>query len=594
MFSYPFDSAEIIKKRRALKKSLLCDGSAHIKKNIAVLGGSTTDNIVDLLELFLLDYGIEPTFYKSEYAQYWQDAMFPSEELLNFGADIIFVHTSNRNITSYPTVSMKSEDVDSLLNSEFEHFSSMWDKLTETFRCPIIQNNFEMPFFRLLGNSDITNIGGRRNFIARLNMRFYEYAQTHANFYINDLEYMASLYGLEKWSDTKYWNMYKYAMCIDAMPAFAFNTAHIIKSVFGRNKKALALDLDNTLWGGVVGDDGVDGIAIGQEVPVGQVFSEFQTYLKSHLELGILLTVCSKNDYENAVAGLNHPDGILKPDDFTVIKANWENKDMNISHTASELNILPESIVFVDDNPTEREIVKAQLKSVEAPDIHEVEDYIRVLDRNAYFEVTTYSEDDAKRNEMYKLNAQRAQQQAQFADYGEFLRSLEMKAVIGDFEPIDLARITQLTNKSNQFNVTTRRYTPAEMEQTFQSGEYIRLCGRLTDKFGDNGIVSVVIGKKHEKSLHIELWLMSCRVLKRDMEFAMLDRLVEEAKNQGVREIFGYYYPTAKNKMVCDLFARFGFEKIADNDGNTVWKMTTGDYFPKNKYINCERNKNNG
>ena len=380
-------------------------------------------------------------------------------------------------------------------------------------------------------------------------------------------------------------------MCVDAIPEFSFNLANIVKSVFGKNKKALALDLDNTLWGGVVGDDGVDGIQIGQETGVAQSYYEFQSYIKSLKSLGIILTVCSKNDHENAIAGLEHPEGALKPDDFIIIKANWENKDRNIIETANELNILPDSIVFVDDNPAERAIVQAQIPGVSAPVMDSVENYISTIDRNGYFEVTNFSEDDLKRNEMYKANAQRAAQQATFTDYNDYLRSLEMTAVIDDFIPVYLQRITQLTNKSNQFNVTTKRYTATEMEEVFNSGEYIRLYGKLIDKFGDNGVVSVVIGKKDNDILNMELWIMSCRVLKRDMELAMLDRLVERCKEQGIKTIRGYYYPTAKNNMVRELYKFFGFEKISEDEtGNTVWEMSVDTYEQRNHVINVEGN----
>ena len=195
---------------------------------------------------------------------------------------------------------------------------------------------------------------------------------------------------------------------------------------------------------------------------MGQAYCEFQSYIKAQKQLGVLLTVCSKNEPENAMAGLNHPDGILKPEDFTLIKANWEPKSLNIEQTAKELDLLPESIVFVDDNPAEREIVKGSLP-VEAPPMDGVENYIRVLDGGGYFEVTNFSEDDLRRTEMYKQNAERAKMQSSFANYGEYLDGLEMQAVIEDFSPINLARVTQLTNKSNQFNVTTKRYTQTEM-----------------------------------------------------------------------------------------------------------------------------------
>lgn len=581
---YPFDCAEITKKQKSLKRQLKQDGTKRIKKKIAVLGGSTTNAIVDQLDLFLLWQGIEAEFIQSEYNQYWQDAMFGAE-LREFKPDFIFIHTSNRNITAFPEMAMKKEDVDLLLKNQTEHFTSMWDKLREDIGCPIIQNNMEMPYWRLLGNKDCADIHGRVNFINRINDVFYDYAQSHENFFIHDINYLSASLGLEKWSDPLYWNMYKYAVAVPLIPEFAFSLSKIFASLLGRNKKVLALDLDNTLWGGVVGDDGVEGIAVGQEMPMGQAYCEFQSYVKEQKQLGVLLTVCSKNDEENAIAGLDHPDGILKPEDFTLIKANWDPKSLNIEQTAKELNLLPESIVFVDDNPAEREIVKGSL-GCEAPPLESVEKYIHTIDKGGYFEVTNFSEDDLKRGEMYRQNAERAKMQSAFADYGAYLDSLQMQAEIADFSPINLARITQLTNKSNQFNLTTKRFTPAEMEQVFDSSDYIRLCGRLEDKFGDNGIVSVVIGKKQDKALDIELWLMSCRVLKRDMEYAMLDTLAAEAKKQGLVTLRGHYYPTAKNAMVKNLYGDFGFEKISeDSEGNALWELNIIDYQNKNNHI---------
>ena len=587
---YPFDCAELIKKQKSIKKKLLSDGAMRIKKRIAVLGGSTTNAIADMTELFLLWNGIEPEFYQSEYNQYWQDAMFGAE-LREFKPEFVFIHTSNRNITEYPNMSMNRAETDALMEKQLFHFTQMWDKLREDVGCPIIQNNMELPYWRLLGNKDCADHHGRVNFISGLNQGFYDYAAAHDNFFIHDINYLSARLGLDKWSDPLYWNMYKYVVAVPLIPEFAFSLSKIFASLLGRNKKVLALDLDNTLWGGVVGDDGPEKLALGQEVPMGQAYCEFQSYIKAQKQLGVLLTVCSKNEPENALAGLNHPDGVLKPEDFTLIKANWEPKSLNIEQTAKELDLLPESIVFVDDNPAEREIVKGSLP-VEAPPLDGVENYIRVLDGGGYFEVTNFSEDDLRRTEMYKQNAERAKMQASFANYGEYLDSLEMQAVIEDFSPINLARVTQLTNKSNQFNVTTKRYTQTEMEQVYGSPDYIRLCGRLTDKFGDNGIVSVVIGHRSGEVLDIDLWLMSCRVLKRDMEYAMLDVFVEEAAKRGVKLIRGYYYPTAKNKMVKDLFADFGFERISeDEDGSTVWTLKTEGYENRNFHIRVNGDK---
>ena len=583
---YPFDSRYIIKKKKSIKRQLLDEGTGFTDKKIAVLGGSTTHDIIMILELFLLDRGIRPEFYECEYARYWEDVMFDNPELKEFAPDIIYIHTSNRNIRQYPALSMSEEEAEELLAADYDHFEKMWGKIENTYHCPVIQNNFEYPFYRMLGNADATDIHGRVNYINRLNAMFAAYARDHKDFFIQDINYLSAVYGLDKWSDPLYWHMYKYALSMEAIPTLAYNLSNIIKSIYGKNKKALALDLDNTLWGGIVGDDGVEGIEIGPETSMGQVYSEFQGYLKELKDIGVILNVCSKNEEENAIAGLNHPDGVLKPDDFIVIKANWDPKSKNLADMAGELNLLPESFVFVDDNPAEREIVRSQLHVV-SPEIGSVEDYIRVIDHSGFFEVTNLSADDAKRNEMYKENAKRAQLEASFDNYGDYLKSLEMKGTIKSFEPIYMERIAQLSNKSNQFNLTTRRYTRAEIEEIAGSDEYIDIYGKLEDKFGDNGVVSVVIGRKNGDILDMDLWIMSCRVLKRDMEYAMMDELVHKAKEAGIKTIRGYYYPTAKNKMVRDFYGLMGFTLVSeDEEGNRTWEFTVpGEYVNRNSYI---------
>lgn len=583
---YPFDSAYILKKKKSIKRTLL-DQDGRIKKKIAVLGGSTVSDIISVLDLFLLDCGIEAEFYQSEYAQYWQDAMFGNPALDDFEPDLIFIHTTYRNIERLPDIKMSADDIDSLLENQYSKFEKMWDALVRKFRCPIIQNNFEMPYFRLMGNREAYDVHGAVNFVSRLNMKFYDYAQNHESFYINDINWLSANYGLEKWADLRVWYMYKYAMSLEAIPELAFQVSNIIKSVFGKNKKCIAVDLDNTMWGGIVGDDGPENLEIGQETADAQAYYEFQQYIKSHKDLGVLLTVCSKNEEENALAGLSHPESAVSPEDFIIIKANWNPKDENLAQTARELNILPEAVVFADDNPAEREIVRSQLKGAAVPEIGDVTSYIKTLDRSGYFETTSLSDDDLKRNEMYKANVQRANAQAEFGTYEDYLLALEMTAEIEPFKPVYIQRITQLTNKSNQFNLTTRRYTQSEMEQISQSDEYITLYGKLTDKFGDNGVVSVIVGQKNGNALNIDLWLMSCRVLKRDMELAMLDGLVIQAKEAGLQKLIGTYIPSAKNKMVKDFYGGvLGFANVCANSaGVTVWELDIAEYSEKNHVI---------
>lgn len=589
LLEYPFDANKILAKKKRIKRELLAEKEktgGFLEKKIAILGGSTTSEIKDMLELFLLNQGIKPSFYESEFGQFWQDAMFDNPELEDFVPDLIYIHTSNRNVLQYPLLSHTPEEVDGLLDAEYSRFCQMWDTLTEKYHCPIIQNNFEMPSYRLLGNREASDIHGRIHFLTCLNMKFYEYARSHEHFYINDIQYLSAAYGLEKWSDSLFWHMYKYALCLPAIPELALNVSNIIKAIYGKNKKALVLDLDNTLWGGVVGDDGVDGIEIGHETSMGQVYSEFQEYLKRCKEMGIMLNVDSKNEHENAIAGLNHPEGTLRPDDFIVIKANWEPKDINFMEISKELNILPDSMVFIDDNPAEREIVRAQVPGAAVPELDRVEDYIKVVDRSGFFEVTELSEDDLKRNSMYQENAKRMQQQQSFSDYGEYLKSLEMKAVIREFDKIYMPRIAQLTNKSNQFNLTTRRFSEADIAGYAEKPEYICLYGKLSDKFGDNGVITVVMGRCEGETLHIELWLMSCRVLKRGMEDAMLDELVERAQARGIKSLKGYYYKTAKNAMVKEFYGDMGFDKVSEAEsGDSEWVLDIQDYGKRNQNI---------
>lgn len=583
---YPFDAGLLLEKKKKLKRTLLESADSFPEKRIAILGGSTTGEIKNMLELFLLNYGIKPLFYESEYNRYYEDGMFPNPQLEEFKPDIIYIHTTNRNIQKFPQLSYKPSEIEALLKEETEKFSGLWNRLAEVYHCPIIQNNFEMPLYRLMGNKDASDIHGAVNFLTRLNILFYEYAQTHNDFYICDINYISADYGLREWADPFYFYLYKYALNIKAIPYLAFNVSNIIKSIFGKNKKGLVLDLDNTLWGGVVGDDGADNLKLGHEDASGQVYLEFQKYIKAQKQLGVVLSVDSKNDYENAVAGLNHPDGELKPDDFIEIKANWEPKDKNLLEIAKALNILPESLVFVDDNPAERHIVREHIPGAAVPEVGEPHQYIQNIDRSGFFEVTALSRDDLLRSEMYKENAERKRLQALCTDYGEYLDSLEMKAVIKEFEPVYTARIAQLSNKSNQFNLTTKRYTQSEIEVISGDRNYITLYGKLEDRFGDNGVVSVIIGRRESEVCNIDLWIMSCRVLKRDMEFAMMDALVYKCREYSIHEIHGFYYPTAKNAMVRELYAALGFEKISENNGNTEWVYhVPAVYTDKNQHI---------
>lgn len=585
--NYPLDSHYLLRKKKSIRRELLLQANFQ-EKRIAILGGSTTAEIKDMLELLLLQDGIRPIFYESGYNRYYEDLMFPNPELEAFSPDIIYIHTSIVNVSRFPTVLESDIEVNSLLSSELDRFCLMWDQASTRFACPIIQNNFELPHYRGLGNLDIYDLRGRSRFITELNSRFSEQARQRRHLYLSDINYLAAWFGLERWYDKSFWYSYKYAMNYEAIPLLANSVASIIKAIFGMTKKCLVLDLDNTLWGGVIGDDGPDGIQIGNETPEAEAFTEFQQYIRALKERGVILAVCSKNDEANARAGFSHPDSVLKLEDFSVFRANWDPKHENISNIAETLNIGIDSLVFADDNPAEREIVRSQEPDVSVPELgNNVAKYIDILDKTGYFEAVSLSPDDLHRSSYYTDNLVRMEFKGAFANYQDFLRSLAMKAEIRSFAPIYLDRITQLINKTNQFNVTTKRYTRAEIENISANKNYITLYGRLKDKFGDNGLISIIIGEIRGSEMHLELWLMSCRVLKRGMDEAMFDQLVAVALNRNCTSIYGNYHPTSKNGMVSGLFKHMGFTKIGQTDsGNTSWRLDiTRNYIKKNLII---------
>ena len=586
-FRYPIVVADILRKRHALKKELLKQTNL-VPTRIAILGGSTTTEVKSTLELFLLAQGIAPAFYESGYNRYSEDVEFENPDLWNFKPNIVLIHTSWHNISKFPDLLESEAEVEQQVRREMARFESLWAKIHTQLGALIIQNNFDLPGRRILGNLEASESFGGVNFVLRLNSEFAKYARNHSRFLINDILYLSAQVGQAAWFRNNYWYNFHMALSPIATVALAQNVAAIVKAVYGKSKKCLVLDLDNTLWGGVIGDDGVQNLILGRDHPVGEAFLDFQRYVKNLQRRGIILAVCSKNDPENAKEGFSHPDSVLKLGDFSVFKANWDPKPENIRAIAAELNIGLDSIVFVDDNPAERNFVTEQLPEVAVPNVGtDVSCFAEVLDHERYFEMDKVVQDDLNRSAYYSSNAQRSADQGKFSNYGEFLASLEMTAEIGPFLPVYLERITQLINKTNQFNLTTRRYTSAEVVAMSQDPAFLTLYGRLADKFGDNGLVSVVIGQVLDETLQVDLWLMSCRVLKRDMEFAMFDALVEQCQARGIRKIVGVYIPSKKNGMVAGHYESLGFRPMNEaSAGRELWSYDLpATYSPRTRYI---------
>lgn len=585
---YPFDPELVLQKQRRWRRQLLNGDTQWIDKRIAILGGATTSIVRSTLEVFLLNNGIRPSFYESQYNKYYEDAVFGNDSLRTFDPELIIIYTSSVNLNNFPDITDSDYDVERRIESEYSRLLEIWESLRKSYNSIVIQNNFELPYSVPLGNLDASVTYGLRHFIESLNEKIASYANNNPKFYINDIHYLSAKIGIDNWFNRQQYYSYKFAINYKYTPYFSFNIAKIIKAVIGKSKKCLVVDLDNTIWGGVIGDDGVENIKIGNETPLGEAYTEFQKYCLLLKQRGVLLAVNSKNSEDIAKSGFEHPDSVLKFEDFVSFKANWNSKDANMIDIADEINVGLDSLVFIDDNPVERELIREQLPMVAVPEVNpnDIFSYIQAIENNGYFETVALSGDDLVRNEQYISNKKRQDFEKSSNSYDVFLKSLEMEAEIQPFKEVYFNRIAQLTNKSNQFNLTTKRFTRADIESFSKKDNYITLYGRLKDRFGDNGLVSVVIGEIRNDELHIILWLMSCRVLKRNMEHAIFDRIVHECQNRGIRRIVGYYYKTNKNIIVSELYNSFGFEKISIQGEDSVWEFSIPEgYTDKNSYI---------
>ncbi len=580
---------DILMKRRSLRRELASrQGLQELR--IAVLGGSTTEELVNFLELLLLAEGFQPVFYQSEYGRFYDEAVQDPQALIDFKPQVVYVHTSCWNVRTWPPLGCTEAELAGFVEAELARYREIWDSIEKKLGCQVIQNNFETPPHALLGNMDAVAAGGQSRFLMRLNVAFADEAARRPKLLLQDVHGIAADLGLRQWFDWPRYFSYKILLTAEANLELARSLNALIRALYGKSRKVLVLDLDNTLWGGVIGDDGVDKIQIGRETPVAEAYTAFQEYCLALRTRGVLLAVCSKNNEDVAKSGFAHPSSILKLEDISCFKANWEPKHENLAAIARELNLGTDSFVFIDDNPAERALVQSQIPGVAVPEVgNDVSKYAEFIDRGRYFEPVSLSKEDLERAALYAGNSQRAAQAKTFADYGEYLDSLEMTAEIDSFKPVYLERIAQLTNKTNQFNLTTRRYTLAEMETAAKDATVVGLYGKLVDRFGDNGLVSVVLGRSDGRALHMDLWLMSCRVLKREMENAMLDVLAECARARGLATIVGYYLPTAKNGMVADFYPRLGFSPAPAPPGlpggATVWTLDLTAYTQQNTHI---------
>ena len=551
----------------------------YLPKKIAILGSTNTDFIPEPLKFALDSLGIQCEILNTPFNTYAYQMLNSDSLVSKFQPDVALIVGSPFTQPEWPTTSLSSEEITNMLQRTAEYWLNLCKSLHINTGCEIIFDNFFQIPWKPNGNLSPKLNYDYSSYLRQLN---YAIAQRAPKFlHIHDVAWMASHFGVSRWFDLKYWYLGKLPVSLNYTIPYVKNVATIISSLYGRTKKVLVLDLDNTLWGGVVGDDGLDGIKIGQGSPVGEAFLAFQKYIKKLKERGVLLAVCSKNDEVNAKLPFErHPEMCLSLEDFACFIANWEPKPSNLLDIVTKLNLGIDSVVFVDDNPAERELMRMQLPDVMTIELNEDPvDYPSLIDKYSPFEVVSLSNEDITRTQQYVENFQRESLRIRATSYNDYLVSLEQQAIISPFEADRLDRITQLINKTNQFNLTTLRKTRSEVEAIMTDENYFSAYIQLSDKFGDNGIIAVVFGTWVDDSLLIDGWLMSCRVLRRAVEKMTCNYLVEQVRKKNFKTIIGTYIPTDRNTMVKNLYLDLGFEKIESKDDRvTKWILDIQTY----------------
>jgi len=554
------------------------------KIGIALLSDAATQRFVPLLRTLFHRNQLNASLYEGPFDGIQLEAFDPGSELYRFQPDFIVLLNSVQALRA--SFAKRAGDASAFLEEKAREIVGTWDAIRGYSTATLVQSNFVMPYERYFGNFDQKVPGSFSSMVAQLNARIAQEARSRASVLINDVESVAAWVGRRQWFDDRFWDLAKSYCALETLPAVCKNIVDIALAARGRVVKCVVLDLDNTLWGGVIGDDGLEGIVLNAHGD-GEGFWRLQAWLKELRNRGILLAVCSKNEMRNAVLPFDkHPDMLLRRGDITVFLANWNDKAANIRKVREVLNIGFDSMLFLDDNPFERNLVRGLLPDVIVPELPEdPADYVRALCELNLFETASFSSEDLNRAELYRAESGRREAQAAFASAEEFLRSLEMRMVVARFDPFHLPRIAQLIQRSNQFNLTTHRYTEAECEALMQDPGLLPLYAKLSDRLGDHGLIGVVVLEPQEDRIAIRDWLMSCRVMARGVEEYFMNLVVEQARARGLGRVAGEYIRTAKNQMVENFFVRFGFAQTGEHADHTHWVLDAGAYQARETFI---------
>jgi FkbH-like protein len=550
------------------------------KLRLAILGGYSLYPLHELIEHICDIENVPVELWKGDFDNYISEIMDEASGLYAFSPQVVFLLPSERRCAYTGKLTDPRAAQEAQAKQVVDGLLELARKVNKKTGAEVIMANFMPPARHDPGAYRSRTLGSDWSFRQWVNLELGLRAPSSLR--ICDLEYLSYRIGGLASRDERSWYESKQPCSPALMVEVAREVAHLIISLKRATKKVPVLDLDNTLWGGVVAEDGLEGIELGDTSPRGEAFKAFQKYIASLKERGVLLGVCSKNDYAKAAEPFEkHPEMALRLEDIASFKANWEPKSDNLRIMAKELNLGIDSFVFVDDNPAEIEIVRQF-----APEVTTIllgpdpAGYVAQLQDCRLFEPRAITSEDAERTSQYRSDVQRKELQDSFTDMDSYLESLAMEAIISEFTPVDVPRLSQLINKSNQFNLTTRRRSEAEVTAVMNDAQHVGYSVRLKDRFGDHGLISIVIGKKSGETMHIDTWLMSCRVLKRQVEEEVLNELARLALARGCARLEGIYLPTSKNEMVRDFYSRMGFSLTRENGTGREFELKLDAYRP--------------
>jgi FkbH-like protein len=581
--SYRIDARQSIALARAIARCLGagCDLAPLSRFKLGVLSSGTFDLVIDCLPAACARHGVALAVVAAPYDQVAQPALDPGSQINIAHVDACLIAVDHHWLALDTTdLTQPPED---RISSAIVRLRSVVEGLRRHGHAPAILQTVPAPPESVFGSYDRLVRGSVRALIGECNRAIVALAEETGS-YLLDVATLAERVGTDRWFDPIQWVSYKFPFSADCCPIYADTVGRLAGAIRGKTRKCLVLDLDNTIWGGVIGDDGIEGIVLGQGSPKGEAFLAVQRIAHELRGRGILLAVCSKND--DAVARgpfREHAEMLLREEHISVFQANWTDKASNLESIAKNLNIGLDALVFFDDNPAERAQVRAALPMVAVPELPEDPSwYAWIIGAAGYFEAVGFSAEDRLRADAMAADAHRAEVMATTRDLGDYLSALEMVITFEPFDAKGRKRITQLINKTNQFNLTTRRYTEAKVAEMEADYSVFTLQVRLKDKFGDLGMIGVVIARTRaaiESIWELDTWLMSCRVLGRCVEQAMIAKIVSTARERGIDRIVGHYIPTAKNGMVAEHYRKLGFELVhSDADGKTIWELSVRNF----------------